>query len=288
MLTTVSAALDWGRAALRGKSSAPGRDAAVLLSRVLGVPTEVLFTHPEMPLDEDKSRSYQSLILRRSAGEPLAYITGDREFMGLSFQVDPRVLIPRPETELVVETVLQELRGEEDTLIGDICCGSGVIGLSLLHYLPSARAYFTDISCGALEVARENARRLGTSDRATFLHGNLCKPLIDIGLGRSLHVVASNPPYICSSEIASLPTEVRDYEPAVALDGGPDGLAVIRELIAQASLVLCPGGLLVFEIGYDQGEECRGILAQHGGWTHITVRKDLAGFDRVVAARLKR
>lgn len=282
----VGEALSFGRRLLAGKSNTPARDAGLLLSFVLSEPSEFVYLHPEAPVSEGLFAQYSGLLDRRASGEPVAYIRGFHEFMGHTFLVDPRVLIPRPETEHVVEAAAQLLTKTSSPIVADICCGSGAIGLSIAKALPLSRVVLSDVSREAVDLARENAKRLGLSHRVSFLVGDLVAPLLAAGLRGRLDLVTANPPYIPTEEIDTLSPTVRDFEPRLALDGGESGLEMIRRISKEVPAVLKPGGYLVMEIGADQGEACRDIMMEDREyWAGTEVRRDYAGRQRVVVAR---
>lgn len=422
----VGQVLAWGRQTLQGKSEYPARDAAVLLAHAMGCSTSDLYLHPEKHVTQAQFDEYSSLIARRALKEPISYLTGYKEFMGLKFKVDARVLIPRPETEILVETCLSVIedmlrdmvrnmmRGTADDTpddtsdhtvddtsddtpdhtaddmlddtphhttddtphhmlddtpaapgdtprvpsprpltVADVCCGSGAIGLSILKHLPEVfakagvkpspdgrapchehitvgvgvqpglggpprrhegtaippvRLVLTDISPDALDVARQNAERLGLLGQVEFLLGDGLEPLRQQGLRGKIDLIASNPPYIPTGVISSLDEEVRCYEPHLALDGGNDGMDFVESLISQAPSLLAPGGYLIMEIGHDQADKCRRLLAeaQHKAmisrrsgssgsededtvepllWKDWRFIKDYAGIERILVAR---
>jgi len=386
----VGQVLAWGRQTLQGKSEYPARDAAVLLAHAMGCSTSDLYLHPEKHVTQAQFDEYSSLIARRALKEPISYLTGYKEFMGLKFKVDARVLIPRPETEILVETclsVIEDMLGDmvrnmmrgtaddtphhmlDDTpaapgdtprvpsprplTVADVCCGSGAIGLSILKHLPEVfakagvkpspdgrapchehitvgvgvqpglggpprrhegtaippvRLVLTDISPDALDVARQNAERLGLLGQVEFLLGDGLEPLRQQGLRGKIDLIASNPPYIPTGVISSLDEEVRCYEPHLALDGGNDGMDFVESLISQAPSLLAPGGYLIMEIGHDQADKCRRLLAeaQHKAmisrrsgssgsededtvepllWKDWRFIKDYAGIERILVAR---
>lgn len=283
---TAGVALAKGRALLRGNSEHPARDAALLLAHVLDKPAEYPHLHPEAHLLPEEERCYLTLIERRRKGEPVAYLCGYREFMGVKFRVDPRVLIPRPETEILVGMAEEELRRRRGPCrIADVGCGSGAIGLSLALRLPSISVVLTDLSPDALEVAMDNAVGLGVLSRVTFLQGDLVSPLLKAGSSCELDAVVSNPPYIPNADMDDLPRDVRDFEPHVALNGGRDGLLVVRRMAREAPAVLKPGGYLFVEIGDGQGDECRAVFSETGMWQDFDVIPDYSGRQRVVTAR---
>ena len=222
-------------------------------------------------------------------GKPVSYITGMKEFMGLEFAVNEAVLIPRPETELLVEEAVKELEAisreaEAVPRVLDLCTGSGAIAVSIRHFVPQAEVTATDLSEEALKVARENAERL-TAGGIRFLQGDLFEAFSNLQAPGSelFNLIVSNPPYIPAKVIDGLMPDVKDFEPRLALDGGTDGLDIYRRLIPQAAEHLAPGGVLLLEIGFDQGETVPDLCRQ-AGLGNIAVLKDLAGLDRVVRA----
>jgi release factor glutamine methyltransferase len=255
---------------------APRLTAEMLLAHVLKTTRVRLYVDIDRPLDKAELTAYRTLIERRLAGEPTQYLTGVREFYNRSFKVDPRVLIPRPETELLVEAALHALPKDAPGTALDVCTGSGCIAISLAAERPQATVFATDLSPDACTLARENAQALGVAERVTVLHGDLYAPLPP---DARFDVVVSNPPYIASREIPTLSAEVR-REPHMALDGGPDGLVLIRKVIEGARRVLKPGGLLAMEIGETQGAALKALL-QAAGFDDARVEKDLERRDRL-------
>jgi release factor glutamine methyltransferase len=260
-------------------------DAECLLAGVLDCPRWQLVLEPRRHLPVDAFARYLALLARRERREPVAYLLGRREFWSLSLAVSPDVLIPRPETETLVEAALALLRaGRPDPTILELCTGSGAIAIALARELPAARLLATDVSARALITAAENARAHGVAGRIRFLRGDLWRALNgDLGPGAADLVVA-NPPYVRQAELAGLMPEVR-WEPRLALDGGMDGLAVVREIVQGAPARLAPGAHLALEIGADQGEAVRALLASHPALECVRVLPDLAGRDRVALAR---
>jgi len=281
MPPTVRAALVDARARLAqaGVDSA-GLDARVLLREALGVSDAVLLTEGNRPLSEDEAARFAENLDRRVAGEPVARILGHREFWGLDFALGPDTLVPRPDTEIVVEAALAAMRraGKAAPRIADFGTGTGCILLALLHEMSAARGVGVDRSPGALEVARGNAERLGLSGRTRFV-------LSDWGakLDGGLDLLVSNPPYISSREISGLKVEVRAHDPRLALDGGEDGLESYRLIIADAARLLAPGGALVLELGVGQGPDVA-ALAVAAGFRVEEIRPDLAGIPRALVA----
>ena len=256
-----------------------GFEAEYLLRYVLDLPRAKLYAGWHDLLPDGAWEDYVRLIGRRSKGEPAAYLTGHKEFYGLRFLVDPKVLIPRPESELLVELALEYVgnRGLGPCTIADIGTGSGALAIALAVNLPQTRVYATDISTDALEVASTNCRRHGVEDRVTLIWGDLLEPLPCV-----VDVLVSNPPYVKASDWQALPPQIRDYEPAAALYCGPDGLAVIRRLLPQAKGVLRPGGALFMEIGYDQGPQVMHLARALFPDAEVGLMPDLAGIDRVL------
>ncbi len=258
--------------------------AETLLSHALGLSRAQLLARLEQPLSFTQLADYQTLVDRCESGEPVAYVLGHREFYGLDFVVDRRVLIPRPETELLIETAIGIARAQQTTVcstyrIADIGAGSGAIAVTLAMHLPQARVIATDISPGAIEVARENANRHAVADRIEFKVGDLLAPI-----DAPLDLIAANLPYVRNAECVYLARTIRDYEPAVALDGGSDGLGLVRRLLNDAPRVIRPGGSILLEIGASQGEAAielaRDVFAQRAA--HIEIKTDLAGMDRLL------
>ncbi|MGH7231163.1 MAG: peptide chain release factor N(5)-glutamine methyltransferase [Nitrospiraceae bacterium] len=223
-----------------------------------------------------------ALLQRRAAREPLQYILGTQEFCGLDVEVGPQVLIPRPETELLVEEVVRRFAAHSSPLIADVGTGSGCIAVALAKHLPHARLYAVDLSEPALELAQRNAMRHAVHDRMTFLQGNFLEPLERLGLRGRLAAVVSNPPYIPDGDFPALPPEVRDYEPGLALSGGPDGLTTYRTLLYDALEYVAPGGVVILEMGHGQAEHVRRIALEQNGYGAIRVLRDHAGIERVI------
>ena len=248
-------------------------DAWYLLEYVTGVSRSQYFLDPEREVPQEQEAAYRQMIDKRSTHIPLQHLTGEQEFMGLTFKVNEHVLIPRQDTEILVEEIMRDLH--DGIRILDMCTGSGCILLSLLHYSNDCSGVGVDVSEDALAVARQNADRLAEK-QAVFIQSDLFEKVEG-----SFDLIVSNPPYIRSQEIAGLMPEVREHEPHLALDGKDDGLHFYREIIKGAMLHLKRGGQLFFEIGYDQGEAVQALLAANG-YTEIAVVKDYAGLDRVV------
>lgn len=290
----IRTALKLGLAKLRDANIAAYTLAAeLLLLHTVGRDRTWLYAHPEEPISEDDAERYFALLARRAAGEPAQYITGKQEFWGLEFEVTPDVLIPRPETEHVVEVALDRLAvreiraGRRQILTGeglhivDIGTGSGCIAIALAKELPGARILATDVSASAIAVANRNAERHGFGERLHFVQASLFENLT--AAASKVDLVVSNPPYIGRKEKGSLMREVRDYEPQVALYGGEEGYELYATLIAQASRALKPGGLLVLELGHNSVPAVQPLL-EPPLWTNVAVANDLAGILRVISA----
>ena len=293
--TDVRAALKDGMMQLRLANVPSSTLAAeLLLMHALGCDRTWLYTHPEAELDASVAREYFRLIARRAAGEPTQYLTRKQEFWGLEFEVTPAVLIPRPETEHVIEVALERLgprgikvdmRTGEPTpplRIADVGTGSGCLAVALAHELPHAEIFATDISAAALEVALSNATRHRVASRIRFLEGDLLKPVSSSS--GSFDLIVSNPPYVAQDDAATLAREVREHEPHASLFGGPSGIEVYERLIGQAGELLRSCGVLVLELGYNSAQPVRAMLVAQGHWVNVSVTNDLAGIPRVLAA----
>ena len=263
--------------------------AELLLMHVLGCDRTWLYAHPKHELSAEQFRAYGHVVEQRSKGIPTQYLTGRQEFWGLEFEVGPGVLIPRPETEHVIEVALERLgaRRGEALRIADVGTGSGCIAIALAQELPRAEIIATDISAKTLEYARRNAARHGVSDRIQFFEANLLESRIDLPAAsrKRFDVVASNPPYVGRNDAASLPREVREHEPAEALFAGETGVEIYPALIEQACKYLSAGGMFVAEIGYNGADYVRSLLSVPP-WSELVVTRDLAGIERVISARL--
>jgi release factor glutamine methyltransferase len=260
------------------------REAASLLAHVVARDRTYIITHAEKALLPSDVRRFREYIERRAAGEPLQYITGHQEFFNLDFKVTPDVLIPRPETELLVETALELLGAGTQPRICDVGTGSGCIAVTLLHERPLAQAFGLDISEPALRVAARNSARQGVRERLALVASD-CFAAIDESAARFMMIV-SNPPYVAAEDFTGLQREVREYEPRVALTPGHDGLDVIRRLLMDAPRFLVPGGHLLMEIGVDQHEAVAALIDSQV-WQLLDIHKDLQGIPRTVAMRKK-
>lgn len=274
---TLSGLLREGREALQAAGIPEwDLDAWYLLEYAAHCTRNEYFLRPEKEVLPQEKQLYRTLIRKRSAHIPLQYLTGSQEFMGLSFFVDENVLIPRQDTEILVEEAIRALGSGMRVL--DVCTGSGCILLSLLKLCAGLEGTGTDLSEKALQVAGENARRLGVE--ASFVQGDLFEPV-----SGKYDCIVSNPPYIASREVDVLMEEVRDHEPRMALDGGEDGLYFYRKIVAQSPKYLKDRGRIFLEIGFDQGEAVAGLLAP--AFDEVRIVQDLAGLDRVVCGILR-
>lgn len=262
--------------------SEPRREAGSLLASLLGKDRAFLITHSDEVLDDDLVATFVDQVRRRASGEPLQYITGVQEFFGLTFAVSPDALIPRPETELLVESALEVLENLSPTsFLLDVGAGSGCITIALLRERPNARAIAIDVSAAAAQLAMRNARRHSVSERVSFLVADALATLASLP---KFDLIVSNPPYIADSEWETLQREVRDHEPRLALTSGSDGLSMIRRLVAEAAPLLHDGGHLIFEIGYDQRAAVEQMIDSQV-WQTIAIRSDLQGIPRTVILR---
>lgn len=299
----VRRALKEGIARLRGAGiSSYTLTAEVLLMHATDRDRTWLFAHPDQILEAAAATRYFALIERRVAGEPTQYITGKQEFWGLEFEVAPGVLIPRPETEHVMEVVLARLgeRGlkihmdtgapRETLYVADVGTGSGCLAVALAYELPHAEMFATDISTAALEIAKRNAERNGVADRVSFFEGDLLKPFLAESneLPKAFDVIVSNPPYIGRKEEATLQREIREHEPHSALFAGATGLELYGPLVEQAGALMKDRGILALELGHDSADYVRGLFDRQSGWTNVAVTLDLAGIPRVLAAQRSR
>jgi len=277
---SVRRVLGWAADDLKRRGNDGARlEVELLLGRVLGLDRIGLIMQSERALTPSELATFRELFKRRRAGEPVAYLLGEREFYGILLRVDARVLIPRPDSERLVEVALERtrLRSMRGMAL-DLCTGSGCVAIAFARQRPTWSVTGSDISEDALQVARGNAHRTGAVRNLRLLQGSLFAAVP----GERFDLISGNPPYIPSAEIAGLPVDVRDFEPRLALDGGADGLELVREIAAQAASHLTLGGLLALEIGADQGAAALAILQQRG-YTEVELARDLGGRDRVVS-----
>lgn len=282
---TVRRILDWTIPHLKSHGSeSPRLDAEILLAHARGCPRIQLYTNYDEPLTDTQRAVMRDLVKRRATAEPVAYLVGHREFFGLDFQVTKDVLIPRPDTERLIVEAIELLKPQAAPRVLDVGTGSGCIAISLAVNCPNAEVTAIDLSESALGIARQNAEKHEVSSRIRFLQGDLFAPL---SADEPFDLIASNPPYIASAEIETLSADVRLHEPRSALDGGPDGLDVIRRLVADAPQHLAPQGKLLIEISGEQADAVTQLLAANGHYDDIAVLKDLAKQPRVVRAARK-
>ena len=262
----------------------PRLDAEVLLAHVLNCRRLSLYVNSAEELSPEKIGRYEALIEKRAEHLPVAYLTGVKEFMGMKFAVTPEILIPRPETEILAQGVIERLLLEfgETLTLADIGTGSGAVAISILKFIENMTAEDVDISGEAIAIAKFNAKKLGVTDRINFTVGDLFAPLE----GMTFNVIVSNPPYIPTGDLANLQEEVKN-EPQIALNGGEDGLDFYRRIITDAPDFLKPGGFLAVEVGINQADEVKKLIEEDGRLGEVEFWKDLANINRVVAARLQ-
>lgn len=303
---TVLEMIDFSRHHLAEKGFENTRlETELLLGHALSLPRIELYLNYERQMSEDELKRYKTLLKRRLAGEPVQYVTGTASFMFAEFEVNPSVLIPRPETEALTEVALRLLGATEASaeagrgatyeaesspsaeagrvIAADVGTGSGVIAVTIAQKFPGALVFATDSSPDALEVAARNAARAGVGDRIELLEGELLEPLLGAGLAGRLSLLVSNPPYVAGGCIDTLPAEIRDFEPRAALDGGPDGLDCLRVMAQDGPALLAEGGALALEVGDGQAEAVAVML--RGAMGEADILRDYAGRDRIVAGR---
>lgn len=285
---TVKRLLEWTSGYFNARGlDAPRLSAELLLSHVLGVPRIRLYTDFDKPVGDPALSQFRELVRRAGKHEPIAYLTGKAHFFNMELEVGPGVLIPRPETETLVENVLQFVRhatGFETPRVLDLCTGSGCIAAAIAQQLKMADVVAVERSDAAIAYARRNIDKLGLAERITLLQGDLYQPLKGLPDPRPFDLIVSNPPYIASGVIPTLDANVRDYEPMEALDGGEDGLDVHRRILAEAPAHLAEGGHLFLEIAYDQGEKALELAKTIPGLADAKILKDYGGRDRVLSA----
>jgi release factor glutamine methyltransferase len=289
---TVRRLLEWTVPFFTSKNvDSPRLSAELLLAHVLNIPRIRLYTDYERPADPNQLAAFRDLVKRAVEEEPIAYLTGRAHFFNLEFEVTRDVLIPRPDTETLVENAIQLLRHEpslENPRILDLCAGSGNIAAAIAQNVKQSVVVATELSPATVSVARRNIERLALGDRVTILEGDLFAPLAARADKQPFHMLLANPPYIRSDQIAHLDRSVREYEPVAALDGGPDGLAFHRRILTQAPEYLVPGASILLEIAYDQAEAAKIIASEHPQFGEVRILKDHAGNSRVLALRLKK
>ncbi len=288
---TVRKLLEWtpGFFAKKGVDQ-PRLAAELLLSHVLGVPRIQLYTGYDKVVGEAKLAQYRDLVKRAGEQEPIAYLTGVAHFFSLEFSVNRDVLIPRPDTETVVENVLQTVRhqpGLESPRVLDLCTGSGCVACAIAKNLKSAMVWGIDVSEKAAIVAKKNVEQLGLCDRVTIEVGDLFDPIKTMVDARPFDLIVGNPPYISTDQLPKLDKSVRDFEPMLALDGGEDGLVIHRRILAKAPDHLTAGGRVFLEIAFDQGSAAREMAHGFEMFEEVRILKDFGGRDRVLALKLK-
>jgi release factor glutamine methyltransferase len=277
---TCKDALDWTADYLARKGDDhPRRSAEWLLSAATGLSRVQLYAFHDRPLSPEERAALRSAIERRASGEPLQYVTGEMPFRHLVLRVKRGVFIPRPETEVLVDVALEAISSLDEPLVIDLCTGSGAVAVSLAYEHPGARVLATDVSEHAFEAARQNSLYAGVDERVQLFHGSLFEPVSREYLG-CMDVVVSNPPYIPTEDVRSLPEEVLAYEPMEALDGGADGLDVARKIASEALEWLKPGGLLAMEVDETRAQAMAEEMQD--SYECVAVRKDLTGRDRIV------
>ncbi|HLE88051.1 MAG TPA: peptide chain release factor N(5)-glutamine methyltransferase [Candidatus Brocadiaceae bacterium] len=288
---TISSLVHWAKNLLQEHNiDSPSLDAEVILSHLLDYKRIDLYIHPDKPVEDTVVMHYKEAIRKRSQRVPLQYITNHAEFMSLDFYVDERVLIPRPETELLVEAVIkraQMLTHKNEIVIVDIGVGSGNIAITLAKKIDKARIFAIDISPDTLAVAKINAQRHKVLDKITFLYGDIFKPLEGYGIESKISFIVSNPPYISSDEFHDLQKEVRDFEPYGALVSGQDGLQMFKRIITHANTWLKPGGYVIFEIGEKQARKVARLFKNRGCFKKADFLKDYRHIHRIVIAQME-
>ena len=288
---TVLEILNWSTNYLKDHQiENPRLNAELLLCHSLGLSREGVYTRFRSPIREGEKATLERLINRRISGEPLQYILGHQEFWSIDFKVDPRVLIPRPETEILVEqslSIISKTPFKKLLFVLEIGTGSGAVAISLAKEVKNMFLVATDISWEALMLARENAKTSDVLHQIQFVHGSLVAPFRVMKEREPFDLILSNPPYIAGPEMEGLAREVKDYEPLIALNGGEDGLAFYRNIISQAPVYLKKGGWLLLEVGQFQGEEISELIENEGDFLKPEFIQDLSGIERVVKVQRK-
>lgn len=277
---TIRRVLAWTAEDFAGRGIETARlDAELLVAHALGLGRVQLYMDLDRPLTDAEREAIRAVVVRRRKHEPVAYITGKKEFWGRSFTVSPAVLVPRPDSETVIERALELVQGEARVL--DLCTGSGILGLTIAAEREGVQADLTDLSPEALAIARQNAEALGLAERVRLFEGDLFAPLRD----EAYALITANPPYIPEGELTGLAPDVREHEPRMALVAGDDGFSVHRRIIAGAPRFLAPGGTLLIEVGAGQAPELERLIRERGWADHTARHRDLGGTERVVEAR---
>ncbi len=289
MIWTIASILDWTKDYFTKHGiETPRLESEILLAHSLGLKRLNLLIQHERELKEPELAGFKQLILRRVKKEPTAYITGSKPFMALEFIITKAVLIPRPETEHIVEAIIDitkddaELSSKPAISLLDIGTGSGALAVSAAHYLKNANITAVDISESALEIASQNAKKHSLEDRISFIKSDIFS---NLQLDQTFDIIVSNPPYIPTAEIASLQNEIKDHEPMSALDGGPDGLSFYRRIIGESGKRLNPKGYLVLEIGFGMAEDIKNMMNESGIFEPAKLIRDYAGIERVVIGK---
>jgi release factor glutamine methyltransferase len=288
---TVRRLLEWTVPFFERKDvDSPRLSAEMLLCYVLKAPRIKLYTDYDRALSAADLTAFRALVKRASEQEPIAYLTGRAPFFNLEFEVTPDVLIPRPDTETIVENVLQLARHETSLTtphIVDLCTGSGCVAAAIAHHLKTSDVVAIDISPAAVAIAKKNIEALGLADRVKVEVGDLLEPVSRLADPRPFDLLTANPPYICTSQIETLDRSVKDYEPLIALDGGLDGLAFHRRILNESPARLMPGARVFLEIAFDQGPAALAMAAEHDAFEDVRILRDHAGHDRVLTGRRK-
>lgn len=283
---TIDALLAWAKQSLeRAGIENAAQESRWLMGHALGLEAHQLASQAEQPVLPEKRTQAESLVARRAAHEPLQYILGTQEFCGIEFHVSPAVLIPRPETEVLLQEALRAVDLNKDSVLVDVGTGSGCVAVTLATILQRTRILAVDRSPEALAVAKANAERQAVAGRIEFIEGDLLSPLRDRGLTGQVDVIVSNPPYVAEPDWAGLQPEIRGFEPRLALVSGPAGTEVHERLLCDSKEYLLPGGSLVMEIGQGQRPAVQRLAEQLGGYTPIEIAKDHAGIERIVIFR---
>lgn len=282
---TVRRVLEWTTGHLKKHhSDTPRLDAEILLAHARGCPRIQLYTQFDEPLTDAVRAQMRDLVQRRAKAEPVAYLVGQREFFSLSFRVTRDVLIPRPDTETLVMEILDSVKGKAAPKVLDLCTGSGCVAVAVAKNAKAANVVATDISPAALAIATENVNRHQVTDRVQLIESDLFAALADIG---KFDVIASNPPYIPSAEIDQLDAEVAKHEPRLALDGGADGLDIIRRIVDQAPKFAAPGAVLLIEFTPEQAATLEQLVNGDKRYQDVTIKKDLGHRPRVLSAKFR-
>ena len=282
---TVRRVLEWTTGHLKKHGSdTPRLDAEILLAHARGCQRIQLYTQFDEPLTDAVRGLMRELVQRRTKAEPVAYLVGVREFFSLSFRVTRDVLIPRPDTETLVMAILDGVKGKPSPSVLDLCTGSGCVAVAVAKNGPTAQITATDISPAAIEIARENVARHSLSDRVTVIESDLFAKIVP---GSTFDVIAGNPPYVPSGEIAKLDASVAHHEPHLALDGGADGLSVLRKIMHAAPQFAAPNAHFFMEFSPEQADAVTSMFVEHGGYSDVTIQKDLAHRPRILKARLR-